>query len=411
MLNIEQNAELTKALDNLFHAEGELNTHLALREAKKVFRSHSTLSDRDDAYHGMLAELRQEVIDITEDLQNDSPDALPPQIVGFLNELLELRAICPDSRSKPGDFAQLEEILPLLKSLPQCTSSDSVRTVTRMIRDYLDRHPGVRAAGYRWLLRTVEDEIIAAGITAYPTLSGRVPEELTQISLLTALETAYDPRYAFDLLEYSGGTFLPVTPASFSDMDNGKYLKRLLEILEKALPGMCGEVSGRFLDELDRRILHEVIQWVRFQDGEGKLDEDDRNRLEILEGLLQWYEDSAVPYDPETDQADPVDMLNNLHLSCAMGCHRDITYLLCDWDGWRNTMGDCPVMREQLVSFAAYAVAIHLFHGILVHLEPTPVIETLMRLYLVTASPDRSWMTDEVSFDWVREPLKEGRHG
>ena len=37
MLNIEQNAELTKALDNLFHAEGELNTHLALREAKKVF--------------------------------------------------------------------------------------------------------------------------------------------------------------------------------------------------------------------------------------------------------------------------------------------------------------------------------------------------------------------------------------
>ena len=70
-------------------------------------------------------------------------------------------------------------------------------------------------------------------------------------------------------------------------------------------------------------------------------------------------------------------------------------------------MGDCPVMREQLVSFAAYAVAIHLFHGILVHLEPTPVMEALMRLYLVTASPDRSWMTDEVAFHWVREPLKE----
>ena len=411
MLNIEQNAELTKNLDYFLSADGEADTLMALRGVRNTLSSHATLSDRVEAYFGVREELRQEVIDITEDIQDSHPKALPPQIVGFLNELLELRAICPDSRSKPGDFAQLEEILPLLKSLPQCTSSDSVRTVTRMIRDYLDRHPGVRAAGYRWLLRTVEDEIIAAGITAYPALSGRAPEELTQISLLTAWETAYDPRYAFELLEYSGGTFLPVTPASFSDMDNGKYLKRLLEILEKALPGMCGEVSGRFLDELDRRILHEIIQWVRFQDGEDKLDEDDRNRLEILEGLLQWYEDSAVPYDPETDQADPVDMLNNLHLSCAMGCHRDITYLLCDWDGWRNTMGDCPVMREQLMGFAAYAVAIHLFHGILVHLEPTPVIETLMRLYLVTASPDRSWMTDEVSFDWVREPLKEDRHG
>ena len=407
MLNIEKNAELTKALDNLLHAEGEVDVSLALREAKKVLFSQSTLSDRVDAYHAVRKELRQEVIDITEDIQDSHPKALPPQIVGFLDEFSELRCICPDSRSKPGDFAQLEEILPLLKSLPQCTSSESVRTVARMIRDYLDRHPGVRAAGYRWLLRTVEDEILAAGIAAYPSLSGRAPEELTQISLLTALETAYDPRYAFELLEYSGGTFLPVTPASFSDMDNGKYLKRLLEILEKALPGMCGEVSGRFLDELDRRILHEIIQWVRFQDGEDKLDEDDRNRLEILEGLLQWYEDPAVPYDPETDQADPVDMLNNLHLSCAMGCHRDITYLLCDWDGWRNTMGDCPVMWEQLMGFAAYAVAIHLFHGILVHLEPTPVIETLMRLYLVTASPDHTWMTDEVSFRWVREPLKE----
>ena len=411
MLNIEQNAELTKNLDYFLSADGEADTLMALRGVRNTLSSHATLSDRVEAYFGVREELRQEVIDITEDIQDSHPNALPPQIVGFLDEFSELRCICPDSRSKPGDFAQLEEILPLLKSLPQCTSSESVRTVARMIRDYLDRHPGVRAAGYRWLLRTVEDEILAAGIAAYPSLSGREPEELTQISLLTALETAYDPRYAFELLEYSGGTFLPVTPASFSDMDNGKYLKRLLEILEKALPGMCGEVSGRFLDELDRRILHEIIQWVRFQDGEDKLDEDDRNRLEILEGLLQWYEDSAVPYDPETDQADPVDMLNNLHLSCAMGCHRDITYLLCDWDGWRNTMGDCPVMREQLMGFAAYAVAIHLFHGILVHLEPTPVIETLMRLYLVTASPDRSWMTDEVSFDWVREPLKEDRHG
>ncbi|WP_295690220.1 hypothetical protein [uncultured Oscillibacter sp.] len=411
MLNIEQNAELTKALDNLFHAGGELNTHLALREAKKVFRSHSTLSDRDDAYHGMLAELRQEVIDITEDLQNDSSDALPPQIVGFLDELSEPRCICPDSRAKPGDFAQLEEILPLLKSLSQCTSSDSVHTVARMIRDYLDKHPGVRAAGYRCLLRTVEDEVIAAGMAVYPTLSGLPFSGITRFSFLASLENAFDPRYAFDLLEYSGGTFSTVLPASFSDMDNGKYLEQLLAILEKALPGMSAEVAGRFLEEMDRHILHEVIQWVQEQDGGNLLKEDDQDRLEILEGLLHWDDDTVIPYDPETDQADPVDMLNNLHLSCAMGCHRDITYLLCDWDGWRNTMGDCPVMREQLMGFAAYAVAIHLFHGILVHLEPTPVIETLMRLYLVTASPDRSWMTDEVSFDWVREPLKEDRHG
>ena len=158
-------------------------------------------------------------------------------------------------------------------------------------------------------------------------------------------------------------------------------------------------------------ILHEVIRWVQEQDGGNLLKEDDQNRLEILEELLHWDEGTVIPYDPETDQADPVDMLNNLHLGCAMGRHRDITYLLCDWDGWRNTMGDCPVMREQLTAFAAYAAAIHLFHGILVHLEPAPVMETLMRLYLVTASPDRSWMADEASFDWVREPLKEGRHG
>ncbi len=411
MLNIEQNVELTKNLDYFLSADGEADTLMALRGVRNTLSSHATLSDRVEAYLGVREELRQEVIDITEDIQDSHPNALPPQIVGFLNELLELRAICPDSRAKPGDFAQLEAILPLLKSLPQCTSSDSVRTVARMIRDYLDKHPGVRAAGYRWLLRTVEDEIIAAGIAAYPSLSGREPEELTQISLLTALETAYDPRYAFELLEYSGGTFLPVTPASFSDMDNGKYLKRLLEILEKALPGMCGEVSGRFLDELDRRILHEVIQWVCFQDGEDKLDEDDRNRLEILEGLLQWYEDSAVPYDPETDQADPVDMLNNLHLSCAMGCHRDITYLLSDWDAGQDCMGDCPVMREQLTAFAIHALAIHFFHGVLVKMEPTPVIESLMRLYLMTAAPDHTWMTDEMSFHWVREPLKEDPHG
>ena len=183
MLNIEQNAELTKNLDYFLSADGEADTLMALRGVRNTLSSHATLSDRVEAYFGVREELRQEVIDTTEDIQDSHPKALPPQIVGFLNELLELRAICPDSRSKPGDFAQLEEILPLLKSLPQCTSSDSVRTVTRMIRDYLDRHPGVRAAGYRWLLRTVEDEIIAAGITAYPALSvGRLRNSLRSAS-------------------------------------------------------------------------------------------------------------------------------------------------------------------------------------------------------------------------------------
>ena len=38
-------------------------------------------------------------------------------------------------------------------------------------------------------------------------------------------------------------------------------------------------------------------------------------------------------------------------------------------------------------------------------------METIMRLYLMTAAPDHTWMTDEVSFRWVREPLKEDRHG
>ena len=278
--------------------------------------------------------------------------------------------------------------MPLLKSLPQCISSDSVRTVARMIRDYLDKHPGVRAAGCRLLLRTVEDEILATGIAAYPTFFGRNPEEFKHITLLTALENAFDPRYAFDLLEYSGGTFVSVTPASFSDMDNGKYLKRLLEILEKAIPGMRGEVSGLFLDELDRRILHEVIQWVRFQDGEDKLAEDDWNRLEILEELLQQDETSLVSYDPtDKNVSDLTNLLNNLHLGCAMGCHRDITYLLCDWDGWRNTMGDCPAMREQLTAFAIHALAIHFFHGVLMKMEPTPVIESPMRLHLMTELP------------------------
>lgn len=34
-----------------------------------------------------------------------------------------------------------------------------------------------------------------------------------------------------------------------------------------------------------------------------------------------------------------------------------------------------------------------------------------MRLYLVTASPDRSWMAGEVAFVWVQESLKERLHG
>ena len=410
MLNIEKNAELTKALDNLLHAEGEVNICLALRETRKVFRSHSTLSDRDDAYHAVRKELRQEVIDITEDIQDSHPNALPHQTLGFLNELPELRGICTDSTPRAGDLQQLTDILPLLKSLSQCTSSDSVRTVVRMIRDYLDSHIEVKAAGYRLLLHIVEDEILAAGMAVYPALSGLPFSGISRISFLASLENAFDPRYAFDLLEYSGGMFSAVLPASFSHMDNGKYLEQLLAILEKALPGMSADVSGRFLDEMDRHILHEVIQWVREQDGEDKLAEDDRNRLEILAELLQQDESALVPYNPE-DAFDLTDFLNSLYLGCAMGCHRDITYLLCNWDGWRNIMGDCPVMREHLTAFAAYAVAVHLFHGILVHLEPTPVMETLMRLYLVTASPDRSWMADEGSFDWVREPLKEDRHG
>ena len=60
---------------------------------------------------------------------------------------------------------------------------------------------------------------------------------------------------------------------------------------------MSGDVSGRFLDEMDRYILHEVIQRVRFQDGESKLAEDDWNRLKLLEELL--LEDDCVMKERE----------------------------------------------------------------------------------------------------------------
>ena len=50
-------------------------------------------------------------------------------------------------------------------------------------------------------------------------------------------------------------------------------------------------------------------------------------------------------------------------------------------------MGDCPAMREQLTAFAIHALAIHFFHGVLMKMEPTPVIESPMRLHLMTELP------------------------
>ena len=50
-------------------------------------------------------------------------------------------------------------------------------------------------------------------------------------------------------------------------MGSGKYLKRLTGNLDVSLSGMCGEGPDRFLAEMDRSILREVIQRGRDQGG------------------------------------------------------------------------------------------------------------------------------------------------
>ena len=126
------------------------------------------------------------------------------------------------------------------------------------------------------------------------------------------------------------------------------------------------------------------------------LDEEAKCRLDLLEELLDRGDDAEDDMDDLSD--DPKDRLNCLYLSCAMGCHKDITYLLSDWDGWREIMADCLINPQQLTSFAAYAVSVRLFLGVLVKLNPPPTLKALMRLYLVTASPDLSWVDYENGF-------------
>lgn len=403
MLNLEKNFPLIRALNALIHAKGNGNTLVALRELQHILATQASESDRFDAYISAKEEVRGMVLDLTEDLQDAHPELMPPQVLGYINELPEIRAICPTSMFQPGNSFPPEDIRPLLQSISQCSTPDSVHTVVHTVRGYLDSHPELRVAGYRQLLRVLEDEIIAAGMAAYPSAPDASIQGYRLLSLLSALEMCFDPSYAFDLMEYSGGTFTSILPESFSHMDNAAFLDDLLELLGRVLPNLKTRIAGVFLSELNKHLLEQIAEWTRFQELSPALDEEAKCRLDLLEELLDRGDDAEDDMDDLSD--DPKDRLNCLYLSCAMGCHKDITYLLSDWDGWREIMADCLIEPQQLTSFAAYAVSVRLFLGVLVKLNPPPTLKALVRLYLVTASPDLSWVDYETAFHWIREPL------
>lgn len=405
MLNMEKNPSLMKKLNALIHTDDAEDIPSLLQQFQNLLASDATDSDLLAAYNAALEEVRGMVLDLTEDLQNAHPDLMPPQILGYLNELPELRAICPSSTSQPGDFLQLKDVRPMCKSIAQCDRPDSVHTVVCLIRSYLDSHPEQRVAGYRHLLRVLENEIIAAGMKAYPSAPEASSQGLRLLSLLTSLELSFDHFYAFDLMEYSGGTFTPILPDSFTFTDTPAYLSWQLGLVWSALPYLNAALVGLFLSRMNKHLLTQIVGWLRFQKLSPALDEEDRCRLDLLEGLLDRGNDAED--DAEDLNNDPKDLLNCLYLSCAMGCHKDITYLLSEWDGWRETMADCLLAPQQLTSFTAYAVSVRLFLGVLVKLELPPTLEVLMRLYLVTASPDLTWVGDNIIFHWVREPLSE----
>ena len=95
MLNLEKNFPLIRALNALIHAKGNGNTLFALRELQHILATQASESDRFDAYISAKEEVRGMVLDLTEDLQDAHPELMPPQVLGYINELPEIRAICP----------------------------------------------------------------------------------------------------------------------------------------------------------------------------------------------------------------------------------------------------------------------------------------------------------------------------
>ena len=75
------------------------------------------------------------------------------------------------------------------------------------------------------------------------------------LSLLTSPELSFDRIYAFDFMEYSGGTFTPILPDSFTLTDTPEYLSWQVGLVWSVLPCLNAELAGVILPRMNKHLL------------------------------------------------------------------------------------------------------------------------------------------------------------
>ena len=350
--------QFNQAKDNLLQAQNDEEVQLALNDMREYLDTCPSLAERWDCYQAVVTPLRHEALEWAQAYIGQTSDKVPERVHGFLELLPHLQEQCTDSWPQEGDWEDLTPIRPLLNALPHCESCDGLRVAVSMAETFLGEHPKMAEAGYRRLLRTAEDELIACFVAAMaspkkPSTDWKV---LVHLSLLSSMEGAADPIYGLDFLWFGQGRFTTLSPDYLvMETDEANLTDQILTAY-RAWLRMPAEDAQLYRACLRRivtaQILHLAEQETDFVQA---MDANTKFCMAHLKELTSVSSESD--FDAlELSQDATEDVLDVFHAIYALGHLKDSELLETAWEELECGLEDCPYCRKSLTELVIDAL-------------------------------------------------------
>ena len=357
-----------------------------------------TISDRKLARQTARDIVRNRVLYEAARQAEATPRFFKRSMPALIDAESELSGMCAALTPRPVSEdvqGKIRALHPMFESISAGETAENVRAVTAIITGHLDVHPDIREAGYRRLLQSVQDEIIAG----YMPISLKLPAEEWNrhyyTSLLSCLECDY-PEYAFDFLYYEDGVFSIADAESIANERDAERMKRKLEIYCRAM-AMHPSIEEAMAATLDDAVHLRVLDWL------DRIPEaiDLPEHIHTCIGLLRRELDGEL-LDMEAGNAEPEStfrLVAALSLISSLSCENNPEFLINSWMELCNIAELCPACGEYISAAAASALQTHIISGVLEAGMALPeTLEILLRFTMAMSVSNRRAALDGITF-------------
>lgn len=300
-----------------------------------------------------------------------------------------------------------ESIQALMEQLISARDPEEARELTARVRRLASQtiSPEERLEMYHQARQVVQVRLRGMA-EKKPTGPTDKPEPFERFlsSLLRALETPANPAMALSFLRYDidHDTFYSITPTELAEIDEQETLTDATVGYLLATQAVTWQEEADCEEELKHCILLRLLRW---------LERENLTQFPEVSFCVRFLREIMGNSIPNEDSPTPMDSLQDvlkaISVAHALGLEMDVEDLAMTCNDQAECLRQCVCLRPALIDMTAFSLVTQICRILQRRkVSPPPIMEQLIRLYIVLSLSTRSSKSD-IAFIWTAAGRKE----